>query len=416
MGKGGGHGYGAFAKDDVDDAQRGEPAGSLEAYAAARGLTFVGQQLYGAYCGILPRFPDYIFNVCRGVLPGDGVGMLQHELQEVEVSNSRGIMWGGEFHHTRYTARGKGFWNTVLPIEIFDREPPDEPFAASALWAPVTAGVVRVPQAALLPRALVRRRERMAAGTPTLDDVGAPGFRVETNTGSAEVRAAMFGGDVAEVLRTLPYPHVELMFSHGGVALRRNGFVMDDDCLDDLAHAVSRVAAGLARAGAPYHRPQPFSAHLPPPGDGPPDDVPWYEWPGPAWSDGYAKKAPALGMTNEDPVEFHRAFPTQPVPGIANGVLHGSLPGWDGVEGRLVFMAHGRGTTNTVRTAVLIAAPEGASAFPPGGQLVAETDMYVEVVDGIAALWNRYRSAGQLEAEPTLDRARTTARQVGLVP
>ena len=69
-----------------------------------------------------------------------------------------------------------------------------------------------------------------------------------------------------------------------------------------------------------------------------------------------------------------------------------------------------------MRTAVLIAAPEGASAFPPGGQLVAETDMYVEVVDGIAALWNRYRSAGQLEAEPTLDRARTTARQVGLVP
>ena len=160
----------------------------------------------------------------------------------------------------------------------------------------------------------------------------------------------------------------------------------------------------------------PATAELPPPGDGPPADVPWYEWPGPAWSGGYAQKAPALGMTNEDPVEFHRAFPTQPVPGIASGVLRGPLPGWDGIEGRLVFMAHGRGTTNTVRTAVLIAAPEDAPTFPPGGQLVPETEMYVEVVDGIAAMWNRYRSAGQLEAEPTLERALVTARQVGLLP
>jgi hypothetical protein len=416
VGKGGGHGYGAFAKDDVDDAKRGEPPGSLEAYAAARGLDYKGQLLYGAYGGILPRFPDYVFNVCRGVLPGGGVGMLQHELQEVEVSTSRGIMWGGEFHQTHYTAKGRGFWNTVLPIEIFDKQPPDKPFAASALWAPVTAGVVRVPEAALLPRALVRRKERMAAGTPSLDDVGAPGYRVEANGATAEVRAAMFGGDVAEVLRTFPHPHVELMFSHSGVALRRNGFVMDDGALDDLAHAVSRVAAGLAQAGAAYHRPQPFTAELRPPGDGPPDDVPWYEWPGPQWADGYAQKASALGMASEDPVEFHRAFPTQPVPGIASGVLRGPLPGWDGLEGRLVFMVHGRGTTNSVRTAVLIAAPEGAPPIPPGGQLVPETEMYVEVVDGIAAIWNQRRSFGQLEAEPTLARALTTAGQVGFVP
>jgi hypothetical protein len=41
--------------------------------------------------------------------------------------------------------------------------------------------------------------------------------------------------------------------------------------------------------------------------------------------------------------------------------------------------------------------------------------MYVEVVDGIAAMWNRVRTVGQLDAVPTVERALATARQVGLL-
>ncbi|MFN8028050.1 MAG: hypothetical protein U0W40_17300 [Acidimicrobiia bacterium] len=407
------HGYGAFAKDDCDDAKRGEPSGTLEAYAASRGLTFTWQSQLGAYRGILPAFPEYIFNVMTGVLPGGAVGALQHELQEVELDQSRGIMWGGEFHGTHYTVKGKGFWNTVLPVEIFDKAPPNEPFAANALWAPVTAGVARV--SPLLPRELIRRKERVAAGNPELSEWGAPGYRMEGWKLPPEVMQAIVGGEVGEVLRTLPHPHVELMLDHGGVALRRNGFVMDDDRLDDLAHALSRVVEGLRTAVEPWLRPQPLTATLPPPGAEPPTEFPWYEWAWGPWVDMYDQAAKELGLTREDPVEYHRAFPAQPIPGAAHGVLRGALPGWDGVDGRLVFTTHGRGTNNTVRAGVVIAAPAGAPTFPPGGQKLDETDQYVEVVDGIAAIWNRVRTAGELQAAPTLERALTTARQVGLV-
>ena len=41
--------------------------------------------------------------------------------------------------------------------------------------------------------------------------------------------------------------------------------------------------------------------------------------------------------------------------------------------------------------------------------------MYVEVVDGIAAMWNRVRTVGQLDAATTVDRALATARHVGLL-
>ena len=55
-------------------------------------------------------------------------------------------------------------------------------------------------------------------------------------------------------------------------------------------------------------------------------------------------------------------------------------------------------------------------AFVPGGTLVTETDMYVEVVDGLAAVWNRVRGERRLDAVSTIERALATARQVGLLP
>ena len=421
MGKGGAKSnYGAFAKDDIEDAKRGEPAGTLDAYAAARGLTAMGQVQFTAFRGVLPSYPEYIFNVVRGELPGGGVGVLEHELQEVETDTSRGILWGGEFYGTHYTAKGpKGFWNKVLPFEITDSTPPDEPFAASALWVPVTAAVVRVPQAALLPRVLVRHKDRLPFGNPTLDEFGVAGFRTEGPEIPPELRAAMFGGKVGETLRTFPHPYVEVRLSHGAVALRRNGYVMDDDRLDDVARAAGAIAAGLAEAAAPLHRPQAFADELPAPGDGPPADVPWYEWPSSEWREAFTRLTRELGLTQEDPVALHRAFPTLAVPGIAQGVLRGALPGWDGVEGRLVYTAHGRGTSGQMRGAVVFAAPPSLPsppAFVPGGTLVTETDMYVEVVDGLAAVWNRVRGERRLDAVSTIERALATARQVGLLP
>jgi hypothetical protein len=279
---------------------------------------------------------------------------------------------------------------------------------------PVTAAVLRVPEAALLPYMVVRPKDFLPLGDPTLDDVGAPGFRILGKQLPPELRASVFGGPVGEVLRTFAHPYVELMASHGGVALRRNGFVHDDDRLDDLAQAASTIAQGLANVAAPLHRPQPFTAELPPPGAGAPEDIPWFPWPTSEWREGFASVAGELSLTQEDPVELHRAFPTLPVPGIAQGVLRGTLPG-AGVDGRLVFLSPGRGSSNDVRGAVLLAAPPSPPEFAPGGTLVAETEMYVEVVDGIAAIWNRVVGQRRLDAVSTVERAVATARQVGLL-
>jgi len=408
------HGYASFSRDDTEDAKRGEPAGTLDAYAAARGLTAMGQVKLTAFRSLLPEWPDYIFNVVRGVLPGGAIGVLEHELQEVPTSTSRGIEWGGTFYDAHFTAKGpKGFLSKILPFELSVDEP-KAAFEASALYVPVTAAVVRVPEAALLPYMLVRPKDFLPIGDPTLDDVGVRGFRILGKQLPPELRASVFGGPAGEALRTFVHPYVELMATHGGVALRRNGYVHDDDRLDDLAQAASTVARGLAEAAAPLHRPQPFTAELPPPGEGAPADIPWFPWPTSEWREAYASVAVELSLTQEDPVELHRAFPKLPVPGLAQGVLRGRLPG-AGVDGRLVFLSPGRRSSDDVRGAVLFAASPSAPEFEPGGTLVPETEMYVEVADGIAAVWNRVVGERRLDAASTVERAVATARQVGLL-
>jgi hypothetical protein len=159
------HGYASFSKDDTEDAKRGEPAGTLDTYAAARGLTPMGQVKLTAFRGVLPAWPDYIFNVVRGVLPGGAIGVLEHELQEVPTDPSRGILWGGTFYDTHYTAKGpKGFLSKILPFELSVDEP-KAAFEASALWVPVTATVVRVPETALLPYMVVRPKDFLRSVT-----------------------------------------------------------------------------------------------------------------------------------------------------------------------------------------------------------------------------------------------------------
>lgn len=38
--------------------------------AAERGLTYRGSELLGSLEGLLPRFPDYVFNASQGELSG----------------------------------------------------------------------------------------------------------------------------------------------------------------------------------------------------------------------------------------------------------------------------------------------------------------------------------------------------------
>lgn len=126
-------GVAAFVPEDVEDAHRRCPAVDLSEYAASRGLTPMGPVHMAAVRSVQPAFPDYVFNVVRGVLPGGFFGVIEHDLYEIATHPSTGIQYGGGFYGTKYTAKGpKGFLNKILPISI-SADDPVGPFAASAL-------------------------------------------------------------------------------------------------------------------------------------------------------------------------------------------------------------------------------------------------------------------------------------------
>jgi hypothetical protein len=49
-----GHSHAAYAREDVEDAKRGEPSFSLDRWATDRGLEFVGQALPGSFGSVSP--------------------------------------------------------------------------------------------------------------------------------------------------------------------------------------------------------------------------------------------------------------------------------------------------------------------------------------------------------------------------
>jgi hypothetical protein len=407
-------GYTAFAPEDKEDAKRGHPAVHLADYAASRGLSFYDQAVLGAFASLLPAFPEYTFNVMRGVLPGGRYGALQHQLEEIEV-DQEGIRGNGSFYGSKYTYKNPGgLLNLISPVDIISEKAPTEAFANNAAWAPTTKVTIRVPEAALLPQLLVRRADRFTLwGNPKLDPYGLPGFKIGQDDLPDDLLTAVFSGPVGQVLASLPYPYVEMRLRHGAVALQRNGYASTEAELDQLAQAGCAIAEGLRAVAAPLLQPQPFTAELPPPTSAHSPLAPWFFRPDESWADGLQRAAAERGMVQEDPVAYHQAFPTVPVPGTALGVFRGTIPGSNRF-GRLAFHYQGGTTTGTVRGAVLLQAPADPPAFQPGGTPIEQTDMYVEVVDGVAAFWNKKRTFGGLSSADLAAAALQTAALVGL--
>lgn len=326
-------GVAAFVPEDVEDAHRRRPAVDLGEYAALRGLTAMGSVHVAAVRSVQPAWPDYVFNVARGVLPGGRFGVIEHDLHEIATHPSTGIQYGGEFFGSKYTSRGsRGFLNTVLPIELSHDEPIGA-FAASAVWVPTTSANIRVSEAALCPRPVVRRADRMGPVANTdLDDVGLPGFRLAGRVVPDDLRAAIFGGFVGEVLRWMPWPFVEVILTYGTLGVRCNGYLATSDALDALAGAASLIATALSDVFAGYHAPRPVDSVLVPVLDAAPEWAPWYPQPGPLWANTFRFAADKCGLTLEEPTDLHRALPHLPMPGVVQGVLRGVLPG-AGVDG-----------------------------------------------------------------------------------
>ena len=414
------HSHAALAREDKDDAKRCAPAGSLASFAQARGLRFSDSVILGALCGVLPTWPDYVFNCSHGDLGGGRYGLVQHELMEVSADENgtggSGIRMNGSFHSPK---RGSppGWKKRMIPgarfIGLF--EPKNEPFAAFASWLPTTTVAVRVPEAALVGTIRLRSADRVHLfGSGNLEQYGLPQFSFldKGQHLSEEARVAILAGDAGRWLAAVRAPYVSLSVHDGQLALTRNGFVMDEAALDELiaqAVAIAECIAQVCRPGAPASAPfadplgvvAPQGANTAPI---PPDD----------WDTFLDTAAAELGMAREFPYAYHAAFPRLPVPGRARGVLRGTLPG-DGLTGRLAFHQQGGIARGTVRGAALFAAPPGTPDGPLGGVRHEPTDMYVEVSEGIVCCWNRVRTPAALEAADLAARAQATVRTLGLV-
>ena len=387
------HSHTAYAREDVEDAKRGSPSVSLEPWASARGLAFPGPGLSGQLVTVLPRFAEYQFNVCRGELVPGRLGQVAHELNEIEAHEGS-IRAGGTFFGTRVVTR-RGFKSMIG----WSDDRPDEPFAANAAWAPTTKVVLRVPEAILMPRVVIRNADRMRLDHPNLGPHGMPGFRMAQSQWISPEFEAWLGLACAP-LTAISASYVSLTLDHGLLAVARNGFVGDPATLDHLVSVASAIAQNLA-TGA--EAPPAFADPLPPPD---PSTWPGFLVPQPHEIDAFARLAQTNRMVQEDAVALHRAFRRLPFPGVAKGVLRGVIPG-TAAQGRVVIAAQGGRTFGTYRTVVLAAAVPGA-ATPVGGIFHQPTDSYVEVADGVAAGWPRTRTPNGFDSEASIARAVAT--------
>lgn len=384
-----GHNHTAFAPEDVEDARRGAPATSLQGWAAERGLTYAGSALVGSFVNVLPRFEQYTFNVCLGEVAPGRYGHVAHLLEELAATDGS-IDGGGTFYGTRLvTKRGLGSFLG------FDKERPDEPFAANAAWAPTTGVALRVPELALLPRISLEVESGFLnfGGGRDLAPAGVPGWRLHAGDWvSDELAAAVTGA--ARPLAGLGATWGRVLLDHGRLAVIRNGFVADAGTLDHLVATAVAVADVLVATA-------PLPAGTPP----------WCQ-PMEHETAAFREGAGQFGMALADPVELHRTHRHLPFPGRALGLLTGPLPG-STATGHLAFAVQGGRTTGTYRTVVIAPAAPGA-ATPLGGTVHQPTDQYVEVADGLAVSWPRVRSVGRLEAVEKSAAGVTTLRDLGL--
>jgi hypothetical protein len=401
------HGRAAFARADVADSKRGYPEFELSAYAAARGLGFEAwaTALPDGFGSVRPEWPDYQFNVMRGTLPSGDYGYLAHELYELAVL-AGDLALQGMFWSTKYVNR-----SGLLGM---DPRGKGEPFPDNAAWLPSTRIAIRLPEASQLPTVRVVPGMRVGAfGNPNLGKYGADGFRLVGETASKEWMERFFGGRVGPLLTSVDRPFVELRLDHSVVSLAVNGFVVDTAELDRLLATAGEIAQAARELASADHRPAPFGERLPPPVWADPGYVrqgPTGRW-RLAWDDAFRRVAGELGMLLEDPETFHHAFPTQPVPGVARGVVRGVVPGTTTL-GRLAWFAEGGRNHGALRGAVLLPAVAGAPATERGGTAIPETEMSAEVRDGVAAFWTWHRSEVPLDPGPLVARTMESARRL----
>lgn len=380
--------HAALAAADVDDARRGYPAVSLQGFAAANGLGYTTNQLHQSFLPNLPKWPDYVFNVCHGAFPGGRLGQLSHELLELEI-DQRGIRGGGTFHHVRTTYRN----SASGMLGLGDGPTADAPFTGNAAWLPITSIHLRTPELHQLPMLTIRNADALELfGGGKLDEYGLPGLRLERGPTKDPVALRMLGA-ACSALTTRRDPYLRLRVRYGVLTLTVNGYRADEQDLHHLAAVAAHVADSLAALTRPA--PEGAFAAAGPSAEGM-ARVEGHPLPHPERHPVYAHIATTFGMLHEHPAHLAIILPRCPIPGVASGVVFGTLPGTATV-GRLVWFEQGGHFTKAVRAGVIVPAAPGATT-PLGGVAHPPTGMQVEVVDGMAHCWSHQLLPAKLDS------------------
>ncbi len=309
-------GHAAFDPADIDDARRGHPAVSLQAFATANGLDYRNAEIFNGFLSTLPLWPEYTFNMCRGVFPGGRLGQVGHELLEMAASEGS-IRAGGTFYDVRVTTRR----SMREMMNLGSGDPDNAPFAGNAVWIPTTSVHVRTPELNQLPVLTIREAGTMSRSR--LDDHGLPGFRLHRGPEEADALLTAVATACRPALTTRGDAYIRLRLGYGAVSLTVNGYRTDER---DLRHLVD-VAAHIAHSIGALTRPATgeFATAGPPCGSvTTPAGVPL---PHPSYLPAYAQVAGELNLVHEDPWSLAHLLPRCPIPGVASGVLFGTLPG-----------------------------------------------------------------------------------------
>ena len=393
-------GHAAFDPADIDDARRGHPAVSLQAFATANGLDYRNAEIYHGFLSTLPLWPEYTFNMCRGVFPGGRLGQVGHELLELAASEGS-IRAGGTFYDVRVTTRR----SMREMMNLGSGDPENVPFAGNAVWIPTTTVHVRTPELNQFPVLTIREAGMMSRSR--LDSHGLPGFRLDRGPNDADQFLTAVATACRPALTTRRDAYIRLRVEYGTVALSVNGYRTDERDLRHLIEVASHAAQSMVALTRPavgaFTTAGPRSGSIATPAGVP--------IPHPSYLPAYAQVAGELGLVHEDPWSLAHLLPRCPIPGTASGVLFGTLPGTSAV-GRMVWFEHGGKYSGSVRGGVIVPATDGATT-PLGGTRFEPTAMRVEVVDGLAYCWKVQRFTGRLESRQLVPDARAALAAVG---
>lgn len=373
------HNRAAFSREDVEDAKRGHPDFELRDYAAARGLEWLDHTTPAGYRAAIPGKEELQSSVLRGALPGGEYGVLAHEGLEIGYS-ADSFDWGGTYYGIRVVSGGVGL-KGMLPLSGRANE--------ALVRIPCTVAGARLPES--VGSQLGMRIDTRHSSPPfsfgnrvKLD--GVIGIADWSIWGNPRVAPETVARIFAEPIDALLREHAEdglfqAVVWWGTLVVRRNGFLREAAALDDLGHATSLLAGRLREVCLAQADPKPFDVTLPPHSS--------REFGDPAacfnlsdqWNLWARELVARLQLQREDPLAYHRAFPSVPIPGQAAVVLRGALAGVG--EARLVVHREREAS----RPGLLVAAPQGIEETPPGGVAERERGVRLEVRGGLLAVW-----------------------------